>query len=72
MKPDLSYEQLERRRRILRWIFLAIAICLTSVGIAFLAVPPETAMDSAIPRAFWGIALLVAGFFVGLFSRLVP
>ena len=72
MKPDLSYEQLERRRRILRWIFFAIAIFLTSTGIAVLAVPPETAMDRAIPRAFWGIALLVAGFFVGLFSRLVP
>jgi uncharacterized membrane protein HdeD (DUF308 family) len=72
MKPDLSYEQLERRRRILRGIFLALAISLFCAGVAVLAVPPETAMDIAIPRAFWGIALLIAGFFVGLFSRLVP
>ncbi len=72
MKPDLSFEQLERRRCILRWIFLAIAIFLSCAGVAVLAVPPEMAMDKAIPRAFGGIALLVAGFFVGLFSRLVP
>jgi uncharacterized membrane protein HdeD (DUF308 family) len=72
MKPDLSYEQLERRRHKVRWVFFTIAIFLACAGIAVLAVPPETAMDRAIPRAFLGIALLVAGFFVGLFSSLVP
>lgn len=72
MKTDLSYEQLERRRRILRASILGIALLLIGAGFALLAVPPETSMDRAIARAFWGIALLVAGFFVGLFSRLVP
>jgi uncharacterized membrane protein HdeD (DUF308 family) len=72
MKPDLTYEQLERRRRILRWVFLAIAILLTGAGYALLAVPPETPMEEVITHVVWGMALLVAGFFVALLSRLVP
>jgi uncharacterized membrane protein HdeD (DUF308 family) len=72
VKSDLTYEQLERRRRNVRWIVLSIAVLLTVAGCAVLAVPPETSMDRAIPRAFVGMALLVAGFFVALLSRLVP
>ena len=71
MKPDLTYEQLERRRCILRWIILVIALLLTCAGVTVLAVPPETSMEIAIPRAFLGIGLLVAGFFVALMSRQV-
>ena len=72
MKPDLTYEQLGRRRRILRWVFLAVAILLTGAGYAFLAVPPEASMESVISRVSWGIGLLIAGFFVAVLSRLVP
>lgn len=72
MNPDLSYEQLERRRRILRWMIFAVAILLTGAGYAALAVSPDTPMEEVITRVFWGIGLLVAGFFVAMLSRLVP
>lgn len=72
MNPDLSYEKLERRRRILRWIIFAVAILLTGAGYAALAVPPEAPMEEVITRVFWGIGLLIAGFFVAMLSRLVP
>lgn len=71
MKPESSYEQLERRRRHLRGIILTTALVFIVAGVACLAVPPETPMESAIARAFWGIGLLVVGFIVGLCSRIV-
>jgi hypothetical protein len=72
MKAVLSVEQLERRRRILRWIILAAALLLAGVGYALLAVPPDSSMEEAINRAFLGIGLLVAGFIVGMCRLLVP
>jgi len=71
MRPDPSFEQLERRRRNLRWIILAIAMACIAAGVAVLAVPPETPMESAIARVFWGIGLLVAGFIIGLCSNII-
>lgn len=72
MKNDSSFEQLERRRRAVRHVLLGVALFLSSAGFAALAVPPETAMEQAIPRAFLGIALLVAGFLVAMFTLFVP
>lgn len=71
VKPDFSLERLERRRRHVRWIILAIASILIAAGVACLAVSPDTPMESAAARAFLGIGLLVAGFVVGLCSRIV-
>jgi hypothetical protein len=71
MKPERTYEHLERRRRILRWIFLVLALSLSGGGYFLLYVSPDTALDVAVSRAFWGIILLVAGFFVAMVSRLV-
>lgn len=72
MKSDLTYEQLERRRRNVRWLVLSIAVLLTVAGCVVLAVPPETSMERAISRGFVGMALLIGGFLVALLSRLVP
>lgn len=71
MKPERTYEHRERRRRILRWIFLVLAVSLSGAGYFLLNVSPETALEVVVSRAFWGIVLLVAGFFVAMVSRLV-
>ncbi len=71
MKPERTYEYHERRRRILRWIFLMLAVSLSGGGIFLLNVSPETALEIVVSRVFWGITLLVAGCFVAVVSRLV-
>jgi hypothetical protein len=71
MNPERTYEQHERRRRILRWIFLTLAVSLSGGGFCLLNVSPDTALEIVVSRVFWGITLLVAGFFVAMVSRLV-
>lgn len=72
MSIEPSLEQLERRRRLWRRILLVFALGLSVSGYAVLAVSPETPMETAISRAFWGIGLLIAGFVVAMLSRVVP
>lgn len=72
MKRDSSFEQLARRRRNVRRVFLTVALLLSCAGLAVLAVPPETAMEQAVPRAFLGIGLLLAGFMVAMLTIFVP
>jgi hypothetical protein len=72
MKADLTFEQLERRRRNLRRLLLAVALLFSCAGFVALAVPPTTPIEQAIFRAFLGISLLVAGFLVAAFSLFVP
>jgi FtsH-binding integral membrane protein len=71
MKPERTYEYRERRRRILRWIFLILALSLSCTGYFLLNVSPDTALDVAVSHVFWGIGLLVAGFVVAMVSRVV-
>jgi hypothetical protein len=72
MKADLSYETLQRRRRIRSRIVLILAFISIGCGYAALAVPPDSPMDTAIPRAFLGVALLLIGLFLALISRAMP
>ncbi|MFH2123130.1 MAG: hypothetical protein ABIJ50_06580 [Pseudomonadota bacterium] len=73
MNPDHSsaFEQREFRRRILRWILLALALVLSGAGYMALAVSPDAPMEVVIARVFWGIGLLFAGFFAAMLSRLL-
>ena len=72
MKPDPTFEQIARRRIIRRRIFLTLAVLLIACGYAALAMPPETPMETAIPRGFLGIGLLLAGLFFAMLGRAVP
>ncbi|MDP3478551.1 MAG: hypothetical protein Q8R88_02175 [Desulfoprunum sp.] len=72
MKPEPTFEQLERRRFIRRRTIFILAVLLVASGYAVLAIPPETPMDTAIPRGFIGISLLIAGLFLALLSRAMP
>jgi predicted MFS family arabinose efflux permease len=71
MKPEPSPERLERYRRIKRRRLLILSLLLSAAGYVVLAVSPEFPMDVVITRAFIGMGLLLGGFFVGLFSRIV-
>jgi len=71
MKAERTYEQRERRRRILRRWLLILAVSLSGAGFLCLNVDPEASLEIVVSRVFWGITLLVAGFFVAMVSRLV-
>lgn len=72
MKPDPTFEHIERRRLIRRRIFLTLASLLIACGYAALAIPPETPSEKAIPLGFLGIGCLLAGLFLALLGRSVP
>lgn len=72
MKAELTFEQLERRRFIRRRITLTLAALCVAFGFTALVIPPDTPQDTAIPRGFIGIGLLLAGLFLALFSRALP
>jgi len=71
MKAERTYEQRERRRRILRRLLMILGVLLSGAGFLCLNVDPDASLEIVVFRVFWGITLLVAGFFVAMVSRLV-
>ena len=69
MKPDPSFEHIQRRRFIRRRITLILALLFVGSGYLVLAIPPDTPMDTVIPRGFIGIGLLVVGLVFALLNR---
>jgi hypothetical protein len=72
MKPDPTFEHIERRRFIRRRITLFLALLFIGSGYMVLAIFPDTPMDKAIPRSFIGIGLLLVGLFLALLNRAAP
>ena len=72
MKPDPTYEQIQRRRFIRRRVTLILALLFIGSGYAALAVSPDTPTDTAIIRSFIGIVLLLVGLFLALLNRAAP
>ncbi len=69
MKPDPTFEQIQRRRFIRRRITLILALLFVGSGYVVLAIPPDTPMNTVIPRGFIGIGLLLAGLFCAMLNR---
>jgi hypothetical protein len=72
MKPEPTLDLIAHRRRIRRRILLSLALLLIAAGYVALAIPPDAPGDSAIPRGFLGLGLLLAGLFCALLARAVP
>ena len=69
MKPDPTFEQIQHRRFIRRRITLILALLFVGLGYVVLAIPPDTPMNTVIPRGFIGIGLLLAGLFCAMLNR---
>jgi hypothetical protein len=72
MKPEPTLDLITHRRRVRRRLLLGLALLLIAAGYAALAIPPDAPADSAIPRSFVGLGLLLAGLFCALLARAVP
>jgi hypothetical protein len=71
MKPEPTFDQIQRRRSIRRRITFILAVLFVGSGYVVLAIPPDTPMDTVIPRGFIGIGLLIAGLFFAFLNRAV-